>query len=105
MLAVGAAGGLYYGWSIQPRQRTVTTFGQLRHDYRTDIVLMAAEVYAIEKDSARAAARLSVFQNIEPLRLVQESILTAGQLGYASSDVELLANLAVGLQAGEAAAP
>jgi hypothetical protein len=48
---------------------------------------------------------LSIFQNIEPLRLVQESILTAGQLGYASSDLELLANLAAGLQAGGEGAP
>lgn len=104
-LSVGTAAGLYYGWSILPRQRTTATFSQLRQDYRTDIILMAAEVYAVEKDNGRASARLSIFQNVAPLRLVQESIITAEQLGYAVGDIDLLANLAGGLQAGEAAAP
>lgn len=102
---MGVAAGLYYGWSVLPRQRTTATFSQLRQDYRTDIVLMVAEVYAVEKDNGRASARLSIFQNIAPLRVVQESIITAGQLGYAVGDLDLLANLAAGLQAGEAAAP
>ncbi|MHC1782715.1 MAG: hypothetical protein AB9891_08150 [Anaerolineaceae bacterium] len=101
VVVIGIAFGLYYGWSILPHQRQEATFSQLRSDYRTDLILMVAEVYAIEKDSDRASARLSIFQNHEPLRLVQEAILTAGQLGYAANDLDLLANLAGGLQTEE----
>jgi hypothetical protein len=105
VVVIGTVIGLYYGWSILPRQRQEATFSQLRSDYRTDVVLMVAEVYAFERDNSRASARLSIFQNNEPLRLVQEAILTAGQLGYASNDLDLLANLAGGLQAGEGKSP
>jgi hypothetical protein len=100
VMAAGIAAGLYYGWSILPRQAQETTFRRLRPDYRTDVVLMTAEVYAIEHDTARASARLAVFHENDPLRLVQEAILTAGQLGYAQADLDLLANLAKGLQGG-----
>lgn len=104
-IALGAAAGIYYGWSIVPRQVKETSFSHLRSDYRTDFVLMVAEVYAIENDSGRAAARLAPIQSSESLRLVQEAILTAGQLGYASTDVNLLANLARGLQANPGGTP
>lgn len=104
-LLVGLAAGLFYGWSILPRQKSETTFSRLRQDYRTDITLMVAEIFAIESDPARAEGRLSVFQDALPLRVVQESILTAGQLGYAAGDLELLANLAGGLQAGGGSTP
>lgn len=66
---------------------------------------MVAEVYAIENDGVRAAVRLSPLKSADPLRLVQEAILTAGQLGYASADLDLLANLARGLQASQGGAP
>lgn len=104
-IALGIAAGIFYGWTVVPRQIKETSFNHLRSDYRTDFVLMVAEVYAIENDGARAAARLAPFQSAEPLRLVQEAILTAGQLGYASADVDLLANLARGLQSNQGGAP
>lgn len=97
MIVLGIGVGLFYGWSVVPRQSHEATFDRLRSDYRTDLVLMVAEVYAIEQDSSRAQARLAIFQSGDALRQVQEAIVTAGQLGYSPADLDLLANLSAGL--------
>jgi hypothetical protein len=99
LLAVtaGAAAGMAYGWLINPRNPNSSP-QQLRSDYRTDYVLMVAEVYRVEKDPSMAAHRLTFLGDQKPLRIVQEAIVSAGDLGYAPSDLRLLLQLVQGLR-------
>ena len=54
----------------------------LRTDYRTDLVLMSAELYAADGDLAAASARLNTLDpHTAALRQVQEAILTSQQIG------------------------
>ncbi len=99
-IAAGLAGGLFLGWMVIPRgQASDTTPATLRADYRTDLVLMTAEIFQQEGDPAAAAARLTEFDSSQPaLRIVQQAILTGQELGYARSDIDTLARLFQALQ-------
>lgn len=96
MIILGVAAGLFYGWSVKPL-RAGTTPDLLRQDYRTDYILMVAEVFRVEKDTSLAALRLSQVSSQAPLRTVQEAILKAGEYQYNAADLDLLARLAQGL--------
>jgi hypothetical protein len=69
---IGLVAGLVYGWWGNPTLPADTTLPQMRADYRTDYVLMTAEIFRADKDA----------------------ILTAQENGYNSTDVTLLADLA-----------
>jgi len=98
-IAVGMTAGLLFGWKFFPGQPAETSPDTLRTDYRTDLVLMTAEIYQQEGDPATAALRLAeIDSSISPLRVVQQAIITAQELGYAQSDIELLARLFQALQ-------
>ncbi len=96
-IAIGAVGGLAYGWVIHPLRSPTAELSKLRPEYQADYVLMVAEVYKSEKDSALAAHRLAALSDKPAMRIVQEAILTAGSLGYSRADLDLLAGLASGL--------
>lgn len=96
-ILIGAAGGLAYGWLIHPLRPPTAELSKLRPEYQADYVLMVAEVYKTEKDSALAAHRLAALNDKPAVRVVQEAILTAGSLGYSRADLDLLAGLASGL--------
>jgi hypothetical protein len=102
-LLVGAAIGLAYGWVINPVRFTDTEPQSLRSDYKTDLILMVAEAYQGDKDPALAAHRLTSLglafpQGVTPLKLVQQTILSAQKDGYPRSDLANLASLANALQ-------
>jgi hypothetical protein len=96
-IAIGAAGGLAYGWYLHPLRPPTVEPGKLLPEYQADYVLMVAEVYKSEKDSALAAHRLAFLSDRPAVRIVQEAILTAGSLGYSRADLDLLAGLAAGV--------
>lgn len=102
-ILVGLGLGLLYGWVINPGAEIQAPASSLRADYRTDTVLMVAEIYATEQDPARAAARLALLGEDEPLRIVQDAILTAQDLNYPAADVALLASLSQALSLNAAA--
>ncbi len=60
VIAIGAAGGLFYGWVINPVKYVDTTPDTLRIDYKSDYVLMVAESYGADGDLALAARRLAL---------------------------------------------
>lgn len=93
-ILVGIAIGLLYGWVINPGVEIQAPASTLRADYRTDAVLMVAEIYAAEQNLDQAAERLRLFGESDPLRIVQQAILTAQDLNYPAADITLLANLA-----------
>jgi len=74
--------------------------GALRSDYRTDYVLMVAQIYDAEKDLSKANQRLEFLQGETPARLSQIAVIKAGELGYDRRDLELLARLAQAMLAG-----
>jgi hypothetical protein len=99
-IAAGMAGGLLLGWIVIPGKGPVnTTPATLRADYRTDVVLMTAEIFQQERDPSAAAARLAEFDpGQSPVRMVQQAILDAQNLGYSRPDIESMARLFQALQ-------
>lgn len=100
MIIAGLLVGVTIGWVVVPASNQESRLADLRTDYRTDLVLMSAELYANDGDLAAASARLNTLDpHTAALRQVQEAILTSQQIGYARSDIETLARLFQALQA------
>jgi len=97
-ISAGLAAGLLYGWVINPGSYRDTSLDSLRVDYKTDLVLMVAEIYQQDGDVEAAAARLAGIEDLPILRQVQQAILTGQEMGYARPDIETLARLFQGLQ-------
>ena len=97
-IIAGLAAGLLYGWVFHPASDAESTPDSLRADYKTDLVLMAAEIYQREDDPQAAAERLAQIEDLPPVRQVQNAILSGQELGYARSDIEALAQLFQALQ-------
>ncbi len=97
-IAAGVAIGLAYGWLVKPAGYAGTQPATLRADYKTDYVLMVAEIFQKEGSEALAAHRLSELSNDSPIRTVQAAILFARQLDYSQRDMDTLAHLAEVIQ-------
>ncbi len=96
-ILVGVAAGLYFAWYMQPTAPKASSLSALREDFRTDYVLMVAEVYQSEGSVPKAVQRLAGLGNESPGRFTQQAILTARQLNYSNADVETLAKLSQAL--------
>ena len=104
-ILVGFAAGLGYGWLINPipvegfatRYRS-TSLDTLQIDYRTDFVLMIAELYHAEEDLPLALARLELLGDTSPLLIMTETITYADALRYADADLRLMRRLAFDIQ-------
>ncbi len=97
-IAIGATFGLYYSWIVNPVKVAETTPDSLRLDYRSDYVLMIAEIYQLEKDPAAAAQRLGRLGQDPAPQIVQQAIIFAEQAGYPDIDINLLVQLRDALQ-------
>ncbi len=98
VIALGIAGGITYGWMVNPVKFVDTPLHSLRTDYKADYVLMVAESYQKEQDLAIAVLDLRRLQDEDPIRLVQQAVITGKELGYGSRDMEVLGKLLVDLQ-------
>lgn len=97
--------GLIYGWLINPipteritTQYRPTSLDTLQIDYRTDFVLMIAELYHAEGDLPLALARLDALGETPPYLILTESITYADSLRYADDDLQLMRRLAFDIQ-------
>jgi hypothetical protein len=97
-ILVGVAGGLFYGWVVNPVRYVDTTPDTLRIDYKSDYVLMVAEAYGAENDLALAVRRLALLGSAPPLEIVRQALLFAESQGYSDADVTLMRNLYQALQ-------
>ncbi len=97
-ILVGIAAGVIYGWVINPVEYVDTGPHTLRIDYKTDVVLMVAELYDAENDIYAAVERLVFLGDDSLVALVQQAIIFAGNNGYAPADIELMWNLAEALK-------
>ena len=96
-ILVGVAAGLYFAWNMNPPRPKESNLSALREDYRTDYVLMVAEIYQSEGDVPQAVKRLAGLGIESPARLTQQAILAARELNYSTTDVETLARLSQAL--------
>jgi hypothetical protein len=101
MIAIGAAGGLYYGWVVDPVEYVDTSPDSLRIDFKTDYVLMVAEAYQVEGDLTMAVRRLAALGEATPEESVAQAISFAATINppYPQDDLALLQGLAIALQA------
>jgi hypothetical protein len=97
VVVMGITAGLVYGWVINPAGVKNTTLESLRADYKTDYVLMVAEKFAVDRDPGEAILFLQSLSPAEPLKAVQQALISGQELGYESKDMQLLANLEMGL--------
>lgn len=97
-ILVGAVLGLVIGWQIAPLRSKGATPHSLRQDYKTDFVLMVAEVYHQEGDLVMARVRLGSLGEESPTGYVQEAIAYGGEVGYDPVDLALMLALSEDLK-------
>ena len=97
-IAIGAAGGLFYGWVLNPVKYVDTLPDSLRIDYKSDYVLMVAETYKAENSMPNVVRRLAQLGEEQPIEIVRQALTFAENQGYGEADVTTLRNLLEALQ-------
>ncbi len=92
-LVIGLLAGLIYGWLVSPVELVDTTPEMLSEDYRTDIVLMVAEIHAGATDPGSSRQVLAYFFPQSPGITATEALAYASAAGYAQPDLSLLLDL------------
>ena len=95
---MGLTAGMGYGWMINPADTTSAEPETLRIDFKTDYVLMTAELYNAEQDPLMALARLRFFIDTPSLQLLNATIAYAETHYYAEDDIQSMRNLAAAVQ-------
>ena len=93
MIGLGIVLGIYYAEEINPVEVLDAPLDTLRVDYKTDYVLMVAEVYAQDSDPGQAAKQLAQLSSDKPIETVNLAIVFALENGYAPDDLVLLQKL------------
>ena len=88
MIAVGAGAGLAYGWLLKPATAPQEAdLPRLRADFKTDLVLMAAEQFAETQDPLLALDELAKVEPKNPYSLLVNAINYAQGVGYQPEDL------------------
>ena len=93
IIIVGIGLGLLYGWLIDPVDYVDTTPTTLKSDYKTDFVLMVAEIYGRDQNAEAAVIRLTYLGDPSPVDSVQNAMVFAVEAGYGAEDLRLLRDL------------
>lgn len=96
MIIIGGGVGLYYAWYIKPAEFVDAALYNLRPDYKTDYVLMVAEIYDQERDRLQANIRLDkILAPSDPDResVVEAAVENAQNLGYNPVDLQKMYRL------------
>ncbi len=97
-IILGLAAGLTYGWVLSPVEYVDTTPDTLRADYKTDYVLMVAEIHQADGNIETAIRRLALLGDDASLDLTQQAYDYAQANGYGQTDLNLLTHLREGIQ-------
>jgi hypothetical protein len=98
-IGLGAAGGMFYGWWVNPVKNVETGPSALRADYKVDYVLMVAEAYQGEQNLSLAASRLALLGDENPVESVATAIeIATTQIRYSEPDVAVMRSLAEALE-------
>lgn len=92
-IALGLAAGLGFGWLVNPPPVANTTISSLRYDYQADYVLMVAESYPAAEDVPAAIEKLKQLNQHDPVKAVQQALISAQELGYSETDLRTIAEL------------
>lgn len=106
MIGLGTTLGLLYGWVINPVEYVNATPEELRSDYKTDYVLMTAEIYQADGDLEQAIRRLAALSEPSPaeaaapaaLSAAESALVNARVLEYPPADIATLTRLVEALQ-------
>lgn len=98
-IVTGLAGGLYFGWVLNPVQVGDTSPEILRLDFQSDYVLMVAEIYQSEQNPELAIQRLDFLGAANPLEKTTQALDFARRANFASPDILLLEQLDAALRA------
>ena len=77
MIILGLWPGLAYGWVIQPVSAADNPLSAIRQDYKSDYVLMVAEVYHKDGDLKLAIQRLDQIERGIPSQLTSNAMVYA----------------------------
>lgn len=98
VFALSLAGGLFYGWRVDPVEYINTAPDSLHPDYKADYVLMVAEAYLEEQDLTLAVRRLAILGDQSPAEIVARATLHAADRGWSSHLLAQMQALADALQ-------
>lgn len=90
VILVGFGVGLYFAWMVYPIHIVDSTYHDLRQDYKTDYVLMVAEVYQKDRRRFDAIIRLDRLEEESTEAAILRAIENAEKLGYPDSDIDIL---------------
>lgn len=95
MIVIGGAAGLYYAWYIKPAEFVNAALFNLRTDYKTDYVLMAAEIYDQNHDRYQTLLQLDriLSPGEQTIDIVELAIRQAEDFGYDPIDLEKMRRL------------
>ena len=95
MIIIGGGVGLYYAWYVKPAEFVDAALYNMRQDYKTDYVLMAAEIYDNDHDRYHAMLRLDriLDQGETTEESVRVAIVNAKNSDYQLVDVEKMERL------------
>jgi hypothetical protein len=74
VLAIGMLGALFYTWVMNPVKYVDTPPNSLRQDYKTDYVLMIAEIYHADGNLEDARQQLALLGDMPPSQIVDNAI-------------------------------
>lgn len=103
-ILIGTALGVLIGWQIAPLSGNGARPNTLRQDYKTDFVLMVAEIYHEEGDLPVAMTRLDTLSDRSPAETTQVAIAYAQEAGYDPEDLALMMALAQDIDQGQSEA-
>ncbi|MBG0784569.1 MAG: hypothetical protein H0S79_05665 [Anaerolineaceae bacterium] len=94
MVILGIGAGLLFGWEVCPLAPRNTQPDSLSTAYRTDTVLMIAELYHNDGDPTLARERLAFLGEQDPVTLMDATLSYAETHQYTPTDLQLMQALA-----------
>ncbi len=100
MILLGLGAGLAYGWMIKPATQSDNPFSALRQDFKSDYVLMVAEIYNKDGDLKLAIQRLDQVEGSGAIQTASNALVYARSAGYSIDDLELISSMIQDMQGG-----
>ena len=97
MMGVGIGAGLLLGWEVCPRGPRDAQPETLSIAYKTDMVLMIAELYHHDGDANLAQSRLTFLGDQDLITLLNNALSYAEAHQYTQSDIQMMQALAEGV--------
>lgn len=92
VLIVAISAGFFYGRFIADTRQSPSELTNLRLDFRTDYILMVAEIFQGEQDINAAVRRLTVLDE-DWRKLLDEATYFGKTVGYSEDDLQIMNRL------------